>query len=66
MNGKPITASYEIIDYGPDGVVVIIAGGIPQAAPTLADGLRFLMSEGIALHPEHLSVCAALGIEVTR
>ena len=66
MIGKPIPAPYEVLCYGLDGVVVIIADGIPQAAPTLSDGLRFLMSEGIALHPEHLSMCDALGIEVAR
>ena len=62
MNSDPIRAAYEIIDYGPDGVVVIIADGIPQAAPTWADGLRFLVSEGVEIHPEHVSIAAALGV----
>ena len=62
MTRNPIPAPYEIIDYGLDGVVVIIADGIPQAAPTLADGLQFLVAENVEIHPEHLSIAAALGV----
>lgn len=56
--------AYQILDYGREGLVVIIDHGIPAAFPTYFDAFAYLFTEGVKLAPEHRSMAAAVGAEV--